>query len=143
MNQSPRAVAPRSVPPLIDLTQAAARAAAAMKEMSAQFGVWLQEELDRLEAARLAFHAPGGDASTLAARAHDLKGLGGTYDYPLVSRIAGSLERVLEGPAPDPRRVDAHVDAIRSVVRDERHDPQDPVGLALVESLETPRAPGA
>lgn len=120
----------------IDLAEAAARATAAMKEMSAQFDAWLREELDKLEAARLAHHAPGADPAALAARAHDLKGLGGTYDYPLVTRIAGSLERVLGRPVPDAPLVDAHVDAIHAVVRDAMHDPEHPVGRALAQSLE-------
>lgn len=139
MIHPPRATDAARPTPLIDLTAAAARAAAAMKEMSVQFDGWLREELEKLEAARQAFHAPGATTSALAARAHDLKGLGGTYDYPLVSRIAGSLQRVLERPVPDARLVDAHVDAIHAVVRDAIHDPQHPVGLALAESLDVAR----
>lgn len=142
MNPPSRSSGAARPAPTIDLVAAAARAAAAMKEMSAQFDTWLREELEKLEAARQAYHASGVETSGLAGRAHDLKGLGGTYDYPLVSRIAGSLQRVLETAPSDAGLVDAHVDAIHAVVRDEMHDPLHPVGLALAQSLDAARAAG-
>ena len=33
-----------------------------------------------------------------AANAHDLKGLGATYQYPLVTRLAGSLCKMIDDP---------------------------------------------
>lgn len=136
--------ATRPVPPptgrKLDLQDASARAAAALEELSAQFAVWLREELDRLEAARAELHA-GGAVQALRQRAHDLKGLGGTYDYPLITRLAGSLGRLLDRPgAPDLRLADAHVDAILLVAHQEMHDPRHPEGLALAESLEAAAA---
>ena len=79
-------------------------------------------------------------AEALYFRAHDLKGLGSTYGYPLVTRIAASLCRMLDDPAarldaPLPI-VDAHIDAIRAVVRDGVSTDEYPAGRALVEGLE-------
>ena len=76
----------------------------------------------------------------LFTHAHDLKGLGATYEFPLVTRIAGSLCKLLgEGEArlntPMPL-VDAHVNAIRAAVRDNIRDSDNPTGAALAGALE-------
>lgn len=122
---------------------AVAKAEAALKALSANFAQWLADEVARLEAARAAVHAQGRTAATtetLYFRAHDLKGLGATYEYPLVGRIGGSLCRLLDDP--DKRvtaplaLLDAHVDAIRACVRDEIRDEAHPAGAALAAELE-------
>lgn len=124
-------------------SDAVARAEAALKAMSAQFGQWLQDEVTKISAAQTAIREQGLNAQTaegLYLRAHDLKGLGSTYNYPLVTRIGASLCRLLDDPAKrlsSPVSVlDAHVDAIRAVVRDEIQTDEHPVGRELVEALE-------
>ncbi|MFC0632634.1 Hpt domain-containing protein [Brevundimonas balnearis] len=122
---------------------AIAKAEEALKAMSAQFGQWLQDEITKLDAAQTAIRTQGFNAQTaeqLYFRAHDLKGLGTTYQYPLVTRLAGSLCKMLDDPA---RRlsapvalIDAHVDAIKAVVRDQIQSDEHPVGRALAEELE-------
>jgi hypothetical protein len=122
---------------------AIARAEEALKAMSAQFDAWLQDEMDKLGAARAAIQTEGYTPATAEAlyfRAHDLKGLGATYQYPLVTRLAASLCRLLDKPeqrmtAPLPL-LDAHVEAIRAVVRDKIQTDEHPVGRALAEELE-------
>nr|WP_262923352.1 Hpt domain-containing protein [Brevundimonas diminuta] len=122
---------------------AIAKAEEALKAMSAQFGQWLQDELVKLDQAQADIRAKGYMAETAEAlyfRAHDLKGLGATYQYPLVTRIAGSLCRILDDAekrmqAPLPL-VDAHIDAIKAVVRDEIQTDEHPVGRDLAETLE-------
>ncbi|HEY1073171.1 Hpt domain-containing protein [Brevundimonas sp.] len=122
---------------------AIAKAEAALKAMSAQFGQWLQDEIVKLDQAQADIRAKGYTPETaegLYFRAHDLKGLGATYQYPLVTRLAGSLCRLmddadkrLQAPA---AILDAHIDAIRAVVRDEIQTDDHPVGRALAETLE-------
>nr|WP_303684482.1 Hpt domain-containing protein [Brevundimonas naejangsanensis] len=122
---------------------AIAKAEEALKAMSAQFGQWLQDELTKLDQAQADIRAKGYTVETAEAlyfRAHDLKGLGATYQYPLVTRIAGSLCRILDDAdkrlqAPLPL-VDAHIDAIKAVVRDEIQTDEHPVGRDLAETLE-------
>ena len=122
---------------------AIAKAEAALKAMSAQFGQWLQDEIVKLDQAQADIRAKGYTPETAEAlyfRAHDLKGLGTTYQYPLVTRIAGSLCRMMDDV--DKRMqapaaiLDAHIDAIRAVVRDEIQTDEHPVGRALAETLE-------
>ena len=122
---------------------AIAKAEAALKAMSAQFGQWLQDEIVKLDQAQADIRAKGYTPETAEAlyfRAHDLKGLGSTYQYPLVTRLAGSLcrlmddtDRRMQAPA---AILDAHIDAIRAVVRDQIQTDEHPTGRALAETLE-------
>ena len=122
---------------------AIARAEEALKAMSAQFGQWLNDEVVRLDKAQSDIRSQGYTPETAEAlyfRAHDLKGLGTTYEYPLVTRIAASLCRMLDDA--DKRMqaplavVDAHIDAIKAVVRDKIQTDDHPVGRDLFETLE-------
>lgn len=122
---------------------AIAKAEAALKSLSTNFSQWLQDELNKLQAARARVQAEGmtPEASEiLYMRAHDLKGLGTTYEYPLVTRIAASLCKLIDDPgkrASAPMAlVDAHIDAINAAVREEMKTDEHPVGRALVEALE-------
>lgn len=122
---------------------AIAKAEAALKSLSSNFAEWLQDEITKLDAARARIRAEGWTTATaehLYLRAHDLKGLGSTYEFPLITRIAGSLCKMIDKPetrlsAPMPI-IDAHIDAIRACVRDNIKDESNPVGLALAEELE-------
>jgi uncharacterized protein with NAD-binding domain and iron-sulfur cluster len=124
--------------------EAIAKAEAALKNLSSNFAEWLQDEITKLENARERVRAEGWNAETgenLYLRVHDLKGLGTTYEYPLITRIAASLCKLIDKPetrlsAPLPL-VDAHIDAIRACVRDQIKDDSNPTGAALAQELES------
>ena len=62
-----------------------------------------------------------------------------TYYDTLVSRIGGSLFKLLDevAPAAVPMNlIDAHVDAVRAIVRNKIQDANHPVGVTLVAELE-------
>lgn len=126
---------------------AVGKAEAALKSLSANFDQWMHEELARLEAARDLVRAEGFNAQTAAdlyIRAHDIKGLGGTYGYPLVTRIAASLCRILHDPetrlsAPLPL-VEAHIAAITLAVRGDLRTDATPAGETLAKDLENQAA---
>lgn len=122
---------------------AVAKAEEALKSLSSQFAQWLEDEISKLEAARAAVGAQGytrATAETLYMRAHDLKGLGSTYEYPIVTRIAGSLCKMTDDEEKRMKAplflIDAHIDAIRAAVRDKIKDETHPVGAALAQELE-------
>jgi len=122
---------------------AIAKAEEALKAMSAQFGQWLQDEIVKLDKAQADIRNQGYNEQTAEAlyfRAHDLKGLGTTYQYPLVTRLAGSLCKMMDEPgkrmAAPLVLIDAHVDAIKAVVRDQIQTDDHPTGRALAETLE-------
>lgn len=122
---------------------ALAKAEAALQSLSSQFDQWLADELAKLDEARFQIQAQGyvpATAEPLYLRAHDLKGLGTTYGYPLITRIAASLckltdeERVrMKAPL---LLVDAHIDAIKAIVRDKIKDEDHAVGTTLAVELE-------
>lgn len=122
---------------------AVAKAEAALANLSSQFSMWLQDEITKLETARAAIKSQGvttANVNQLYVHCHDLKGLGTTYGFPLVTRIAGSICKLMDEP--DKRHeapmflVDAHIDAIRAAVRDNICDVNHPVGKILAEELE-------
>jgi hypothetical protein len=120
-----------------------ARAEAALKSLSAQFSRWLQDEIDKLDAARAHVAEEGlvgAAGEALYTRAHDLKGLGGTYEFPIVTRVAGSLCRVIDSAtcraAAPMALVDSHINAIKAMVRDGIREDTHPIGQAMVLSLE-------
>jgi hypothetical protein len=122
---------------------AIAKAEAALKSLSGNFAEWLQDEVTKLDAARQRIKTEGFTAETgenIYLRAHDLKGLGATYDYPIVTRIAGSLCKMIDDP--DKRLeapmflIDAHIDAIKAAVKGGIQTDTHPVGRALVHELE-------
>jgi hypothetical protein len=122
---------------------AIAKAEAALKSLSGNFAQWLQDEVTKLEASRARIRDEGlspATAENLYLRAHDLKGLGATYEYPLVTRIAGSLCKMIDEPATRMSApmalIDAHIDAIRAAVRNQTQTDENPVARATVEALE-------
>jgi len=122
---------------------AIAKAEAALKSLSGNFAEWLADEVAKLDAARQRVRAEGltpEAAENLYLRAHDLKGLGATYEYPLVTRIAGSLCKLIDDPVKRSDAplflVDAHIDAIKAAVKGGIQTDTNPTGRALVEELE-------
>jgi len=122
---------------------AIAKAEAALKSLSGNFGQWLQDEITKLEAARQQVRVAGMTAETmenLYLRAHDLKGLGTTYGYQLITRIAASLCRLIDEKdkrlSASMALVDAHIDAIKAAVREDMKADDHPLGAALVQELE-------
>jgi len=123
---------------------AVARAEAALAAMAVNFDEWLNTEITRMESAMSAVQSQGRNEDNMEAlyhRAHDLKGLGATYGYPIISQIAGTLCRLIDS---GDRRMSApmslvgvHVEAIKAAARNGTRTDDDPVGKALVLELET------
>jgi HPt (histidine-containing phosphotransfer) domain-containing protein len=102
-----------------------ARADAALKQLSSEFGTWMLAECDRLEAARQQVAAQGLDEKThdeLFRAAHDIRGEAATFGYPILAGPADSLCRLLEHTPEHDRiplgLVDQHVDAVRAIARE-------------------------
>jgi hypothetical protein len=66
--------------------------------------------------------------------------VGATYEFPLITRIAGSLCKLVEKPeertAAPIELIDAHIAAIRTSVADNLRTDADPAGAALAADLE-------
>ncbi len=116
----------KAKPPAPQFDEAAiGRAEAALAAMSDSFQSWIDEEINLLNEAHRALRTTGLTAEAVdrfSQRAHDLKGQGTTLNFPFVTKIAESLCKLCEhlpepGELPLPL-VDAHVDAMRAVIRD-------------------------
>ena len=121
------------------------RADDAMKAMGGSFEQWLDDDIRKLQIARVAAQNAGWSDVALDAlfsAAHDVKGMGGSYGFPLATQLAASLCRLIETDAgkaaarANPRLVLAHVDALRAAVRDRIATAEHPIGAALIAALE-------
>jgi len=120
------------------------RAEMALGQIKHQFQDWLAEEVTKLEALLESVSQDGmagAAGEMLFTSAHDLRGLGTTYEFPIISRIAGSLAKLIET---EERRamapmalVKAHAGSIRAALIQNIRDENDPVGRQLAEELET------
>jgi len=123
--------------------RAVKRAEQALEALQDDFEDWLVGDLDLLKDATEALRADTASKESLSdvcIKAHDLKGLGVTYNYPLVTRMAGSLHRLLDENSFDEgvplEVIDNHVKAIQAVVLGKVKEANDPVGLELAKELE-------
>ncbi len=131
--------------PLFD-EEAIARADSTLDALSASLEEWLDIDIAKLQTIRREAEANGwriDSLDRLMSAAHDLKGMGATYGFPLATRLAASLCRLIETDAGkalaqrDPQLVCAHVDALRAAVRERLRDERHPVARALLNTLET------
>ena len=128
--------------------EALARAEAAIAELQQDYPSWLDDDYRRLQLAfddalaepekrrehfRRLFHA-----------AHEMRGMGESIGYPLVTRIGRSLCMLIEAlddsldrvGEEDVELVRAHVDALAAVVRDNVSGQGDEIARELAVSLE-------
>lgn len=134
-----------TLPQPIFTEDALTRAEETLEEMSASFEQWLDADLATLQAVRIRCADNNWNDTALDElwrAAHDLKGMGGTYGYPIVTQLAASLCKLTEtesGKAAaraNPALVTCHVDALRAAVRDRIATDEDPVGRTLLQTLE-------
>lgn len=101
------------------------RAERALAQLSGNFTKWMNDDCERLDAARRTAKTSGlaGEIrSTLLRAADDIKGNALTLGFREAAPVADSLCRLLEH-TPDTTRIsleliDQHVDAIRAIVRE-------------------------
>ena len=82
----------------------------------------------------------GPEGEELFVRAHDLRGLGSTYEFPIVTRLAGSLTKMIDmqekrDKAPLALAL-AHVGAIRAALSQNIRNDEDAVASELAGELE-------
>jgi|HubBroStandDraft_5_1064220.scaffolds.fasta_scaffold305687_2 hypothetical protein len=116
------------------------RAEEALATLKTEFGDWIAADVQALQTSRDAFLAdPSAECrSDLYRASHDLRGQARTFEFPLVERVAASLCRLLDAPAAvtAPHLVDAHVGAIRVIVRDNIKDRSNVMASTLAKELE-------
>ena len=122
---------------------AIARAESAVQALSGEFRGWTAQDVERLALAHRS-HVKDPAAQTRAAllrAAHDLKGQAASFGFPLLGRVAWSLSRLL-GEMPENQDlpaglVDAHVDAVQVIFRENITDGNDAIARLLCTELDT------
>lgn len=119
------------------------KAERAVAEMADDFRDWAADDLARLTELTETIvdndHRLTAHFSEIFDVAHNLKGQGGTFGYTLLSHVGDNLCRFVESldepSLADQPLIDAHVDAMRSILRFDVRGDDDPTGRAIVESL--------
>ncbi len=120
------------------------RAEAAVEALKAAYPAWVERHFAGLEQACERARVDPGDRNaefeTIARIAHDIKGEGGSYGYPLMTTLGASLYRFVRamGVCGDDRLdiVETHIAAMRTVIRDRLEGDGGAVGTTLVAALE-------
>jgi chemotaxis protein histidine kinase CheA len=97
----------------------------ALEQLSTQFESWMDDECSRLDLARQHVRAEGFTETArqnLFRAAHDIKGQGAMFGFPLAAEVADSLCRLMENSTDYSRVplafVDQCVDAVRAIIRE-------------------------
>ncbi|OAN52405.1 hypothetical protein A6A04_00490 [Paramagnetospirillum marisnigri] len=113
-----------------------ARAEAALANLSGRYIAWAEADLARLEACwALVMAEPDQRPSHLATLfqiAHDMKGQGSTFDYPLVSELGQRLCRLLETRPEALEPMAALVAALGRVIRERLSGDGGAIGNTLL-----------
>ena len=119
------------------------RAEAAIEELRGEFADWIVDDVNRLVERRDRYQEQSNPDTLgeLYRASHDLKGQAATFDFPLVARVASSLCKLTDemtGGGLDPPfpLLNAHVDAIKVIVREGVKDPTHQTGTILAGELE-------
>jgi chemotaxis protein histidine kinase CheA len=116
------------------------RAEKAIETLKVEFGDWINADVDKLVECRDRFAQSQDDdhQGDLYRAGHDLKGQALTFGFPMAARVASSLCKLLDGNvrAPLPL-IDAHVNAVRVIVRKNIKDETDQIAIAVATELET------
>jgi chemotaxis protein histidine kinase CheA len=114
----------------------------ALEELSEQFGSWMEDECVALEEARQLVCRKGLTEETRQAlfrAAHDIKGHGSTFGYPMASDVAESLCRVMEHAGANAQIpltfIEQCVDSVRAIIREHEDDNAEETAAELAKEL--------
>lgn len=140
----PKTADGRPMMPTID-AEALAKAEQLFQEMAEDYPDWVQGLINELaDLHRRCVDTPQerrGIFEKIAAIAHDMKGQGGTFGYPLITQFADSLYDVasLRGNYTDNvvEIIKAHIDSMRAVIRERVSGDGGEIGAQLADSLKS------
>ena len=120
-----------------------AKANATIDKMTQDFPNWASKDVDKLDA--LLAQVASGDADPAMIKdvyklAHDMRGQGGSFGYPVVTGVAGSfckfvnsLDEIDQGAI---EILQAHVKALRAVLQNKIAGDGGPVGAKIQDGLD-------
>lgn len=124
--------------------EALALAEKALSDMSEDYPDWVSKEIEKLaELHRRCVDTPETRKdffSEIAALAHDMKGQGGTFGFPLITAFAESLYRFSDNKGQmldsDVELIKSHVDAMRAVIKGRISGDGGEIGKEMQASLD-------
>ena len=116
----PAAYKPTPGTSALDAEDLGHRAEAAIEGLNAQFDAWMRRDLIKLIGSWTDVLAAMDDeqkARTLFLNAHNIRGVAGAYGYDAISRICGSLCRLLSNGTPRDHKslINLHIESCRAV----------------------------
>ena len=127
--------------PEINTEQIGERAEAAVADLSDQFSAWMLADLAKLEGAWSIVQSDTENEDSwkqLFTCAHNIRGVAGSYGYPAVSRLCGSLCALLDSATgrQNPALINLHVRSCRSACDVIGHYGNAPTSEHECEALE-------
>lgn len=118
IRMSPAAAAPADEEVSASPVAIADKAEAAVESLSNQFEEWMRADLAKLRAAwaEAKEQATPETYRQLFTAAHNIRGVAGSYGYPAISRLCGSLCTLVSSSLPGERAalINLHVEACRA-----------------------------
>lgn len=122
-----------------------AKAEAAINKLSDDYPTWAIKDVEKLSAMVRAIDPAAADVKEKVDEcfrmAHDMRGQGGSFGYPLMTRIANSFCRFIEAvpniDAPAVAICAAHVDAMHAVISNKVSGTGGEIGGQIAAGLET------
>ncbi len=134
----------RKIPVAFDpaLIQAAERR---IQTLVGDYGDWMERYIKQILEAQAALQSGRGNPEECLKRinvvAHELRGQGGIFDYPLITDVGKSLYKATKPTGHPPTKdriklIGAHIDTIRTVFRNKIVGHGGDVGEALLKEIE-------
>jgi hypothetical protein len=110
----------------------------ALQLMAPEIGEWVEITTQRLQGALATHISLGGKPPrSLLHLLQDFRGQAGSIGFPLASRVAAALYRLLEAGTLAPADVlVSHIDAIRAIVVEDARGTENLLASSLVQALE-------
>ena len=122
-----------------DVAQMLAEADQNLAVLKQEFPSWMASELADFEKAWELYQSGAlGSSKLLFRKSHDMRGQASTLGFPLAGRAAENLCKLLDAIETVPETIiEAHIQTIRVIIRENINVEDHPVGLEMVASLET------
>lgn len=123
---------------LRDVDRQIAAAEESLAKLRQEFPAWMASELADLETVWLHYQTGAEDGPKLLFRkVHDMRGQAATFGFPLAGRSADLLCKLMDALEKVPDSViEAHLQAIRVIIREHVNIEDHPVAILMVKSLE-------
>ena len=125
-----------------NIDQMVASAQAALDDMKEDYEVWIRDDLKSLKESVAALHRAADPIvlERVKTQAHEIKGQGSTYGYPLLTAAGDLLHNFIEKDATVAAQnlgiIDAHVDFMALVLSQELRDQGDTLAQGILQGLQ-------